>query len=78
MADEERMTLKALRARMGMTQNEAGKAIGVDRSTLARWEKDASEIPFNITDTISRVYKYPKDQIFFGNSIALSDKLKNL
>lgn len=78
MADEERMTLRSLRVRMGMTQEEAGDALGVERSTVARWEKDATDIPFSYTDTIAEVYHYPKDRIFFGDSIALSDKLKRL
>lgn len=64
MADEERMTLRSLRIRMRMTQEEAGKAIGVERSTIARWEKDASDIPFSYTDIIARTYRYPKDRIF--------------
>ena len=37
--------LKQLRTRLGMTQNELGQRLGVERVTVARWEIGLRRIP---------------------------------
>lgn len=77
MTIEKLMSLKALRARAGMTQYEAARAIDVDRATISKWEKDASNMPVKYMLEFAKLYKYSLDNIFFGSSIVLSDKIKN-
>lgn len=36
------MKIKAYRERMGMTQRELGETLGVDCSTVAKWESEAA------------------------------------
>lgn len=73
---EQMMTLKSLRVRIGMTQQAVAEKLGVDRQTIGRWEKDSGSMPVRFMYSFSELYKYPMDRIFFGNSIALSDKIK--
>ena len=73
---EQMMTLKSLRVRIGMTQQAVAEKLGVDRQTIGRWEKDSGSMPVKFMYSFSELYKYPIDRIFFGNSIALSDKIK--
>ena len=73
---EQMMTLKSLRVRIGMTQQAVAEQIGFDRQTIGRWEKDSGTMPVKFMYSFSELYKYPMDRIFFGSSIALSDKIK--
>jgi len=73
---EQMMTLKSLRVRIGMTQQDVAEKLGVDRQTIGRWEKDSGAMPVKFVYIFSELYKYPMNRIFFGNSIALSDKIK--
>lgn len=68
-----RMPIVSLRNRLNWTQTELATALGVERNTIIRWEKDASDIPYSKTELLSQVLQYPKDGIFFGNYIALGD-----
>lgn len=73
---DQMMTLKSLRVRIGMTQQAVANEIGVDRQTIGRWEKDSSSMPVKFMYSFSKLYKYPMDRIFLGDSIALSEKIK--
>ena len=35
-----KITIKSARVNSGLTQDEASDALGIDKSTLVRWEKD--------------------------------------
>jgi DNA-binding XRE family transcriptional regulator len=59
------MTLKAARVNAGMTQNEAGKAIGVTERTIANWEKGKSFPNVFQIKKIENVYSITYDQIIF-------------
>ncbi|MGM0215427.1 helix-turn-helix transcriptional regulator [Enterococcus sp. AZ109] len=77
MPERQLMTLAALRQRMRMTQVEAAILVGVTRETIMRWEKNSSQMPVKYMFKFAEIYKYPMDGIFFGDTIAFSDKLKN-
>lgn len=73
---EQMMTLKALRVRSGLTQEQVANMLNLSRSTIMRWEKDANDMPIKYMSQFAKIYNYSLDSIFFGDSIALSDKLK--
>lgn len=70
------MTLKALRIRSGMTQEQVSDSIGVSRTTIIKWERDAADMPIKYMSQFADMYRYPIDSIFFGNSVTLSEKIK--
>lgn len=72
---EQMMTLKALRVRSGLTQEQVASMLNLNRNTIMKWERDASDMPIKYMSQFSEIYKYSLDSIFFGDSIALSDKL---
>lgn len=76
MSIEKQMTLASLRKRINMTQADVSKVVGVSKETIMRWEKDATNMPLKYMFVFSKLYKYPIDGIFFGNSITFSDNLK--
>ena len=59
------ITLKAARVNAGLTQTEAGAAIGVSKAVISNWESgktmtDASQIP-----RIEKVYGFRYDELIF-------------
>lgn len=74
---EQMMTLKALRVRCGMTQLDVTKALDISKPTLKKWEDDSSDMPIRYISIFAKLYNYPSDKIFFGNSVTLSEKIKN-
>lgn len=73
---EQMMTLKALRVRSGLTQEQVSDLIGVARITIMKWEKDAGDMPIKYMSKFAEIYNYPLDSIFFGNSVTLSEKIQ--
>lgn len=73
---EQMMSLKALRVRSDLTQEQVANMLNLNRNTIIKWEKDASNMPIKYMSQFSEIYNYPLDSIFFGNSIAFSNKLK--
>ena len=62
-----KITLKAARINAGLTQKEAAKKIGVDESTLIRWEKHPEIVQPKYHKKISEAYSFSTDFIFFGS-----------
>lgn len=60
-------TLRAARVNNGLKQSEAAKLFDVSTDTLARWEKDNTEMPINKVNLIPKIYGIDTDHIFFGN-----------
>lgn len=73
---EQMMTLKSLRVRIGMTQQDVAEKLGVDRQTIGRWEKDSGPMPVKFMYSFSELYKYPMDRIFLGTNNSFSQKIK--
>ncbi len=60
-----KVTLKAARINVGMTQAEAAKSIGVSRETLVNWESGKSFPAVSKIPEIERTYRVNYDQINF-------------
>lgn len=71
-------TLRSLRTKLGMTQEQAAKAIGVSVSTLKLWEKDSSKISFDHIKKIEGAYGVKHHYIFFGKESTFSELLKKI
>ena len=52
----------------GLTQDEASDALGIDKSTLVRWEKDSTNIPAEKIRRIIDLYGVSFEHLFFGKS----------
>lgn len=71
-----KFTLRSLRIRSGLKQDEAAKKLGVNRDTLRRWERYSGNLDMDKVDKICELYKIPRDYIFFGSDNALSGMLE--
>lgn len=60
------ISLAAARVNAEMKQEEAAKIMGVDRSTIRRWEKGDKIPDYDETKKLSELYGVPLDNIFFG------------
>ena len=62
--DPFQITIAAARVNAGMTQDEAAKALGIDRTTLIKWE-NGKVIPRTIQlIALANIYNIPIDNIF--------------
>lgn len=60
------ISLESARVNAGLTQKEVAMLMGVDRTTVIRWEK-AKKIPnYDEAKRLEKIYKIPLDNIFFG------------
>ena len=62
------ITIKSARVNSGLTQDEASDALGIDKSTLVRWEKDSSSIPADKLKLMIDLYGIPFDHLYLGKS----------
>ncbi|WP_175400696.1 helix-turn-helix transcriptional regulator [Lysinibacillus sp. AR18-8] len=72
-----KQTLKSLRVRLNLSQDEAAKHLGISVMTLRKLEVDSSEITFDMMKKVSELYVCPLDYIFFGPHNAFSGNLMN-
>lgn len=70
-----KQTLKSLRVRTGLTQEEASKLLGVSKPTLKRWEDNSGVLDYEQILLIEKIYHIPRDYIFFGTPFAFSEKM---
>lgn len=71
-----KISLRAARVNANLTIAQSAKLIGVDPSTLMRWERHPNMVQQKYLDRISKIYKYPTDNIFFGNPTSLTSVVK--
>ncbi|MGE6379021.1 helix-turn-helix domain-containing protein [Peribacillus muralis] len=71
-----KVTLRAARVNTGLSLIEASKIFGINKDTLAKYEKDSSNIPRSIFIQIEEIYKIPVDNIFFGQQSEFFRKFK--
>lgn len=71
-----KITLKAARINQGLTQTQAGNAIGVSKDTISKWERNECVPNLKYIPAIEKTYcvKYD-DLIFLPANNALSVKL---
>jgi transcriptional regulator with XRE-family HTH domain len=72
-----KFSLRSLRVRIGMKQEEAAELLGISAMTLRALERDSSKIDYSMILKIEQIYNIPQDYIFFGNNTAFSVILKN-
>jgi DNA-binding XRE family transcriptional regulator len=65
-----KMSLKAARVNAGMTQRDLAVAVGLDRSTIQKYESGKSCPNWDTVDAMSKIFGVPVDYIFFGKRIA--------
>lgn len=61
-----KITLEAARVNAGLTQKQAAKSLGIHFQTLAKYEKDSTNISFSLLSKIEDLYKVPLSLIFLG------------
>lgn len=61
-----KITLAAARVNAGLTQNQAAKALNVNKKTLGKWEKGESIPKADKIDPICKLYGIPYDNIVFS------------
>lgn len=67
------ITLKAARVNVGFSQEKAAELLGVDPSTLSKWERGVSMPKANQIDALCNLYQVSYDMlIFLPYKLALS------
>lgn len=69
-------TMKALRIRLGISQNEASRKLGISVPTLKKWEDDSSTMNVQDVNKVTKFYHIPQEYIFFGNNFDLIEELE--
>ncbi|MDY3042653.1 helix-turn-helix domain-containing protein [Streptococcus pluranimalium] len=70
-------TLKACRVNAGYTLRQVAKKVNKNFQTISKYEKDSTNIPFELLKELSLIYQVKLDDIFLGDStkkIELSKK----
>ena len=60
-----KITLKAARVNVGLTQKEAAKRLDVSNTTLCNWENNVSVPKADKIDAICELYGIPYDNLIF-------------
>lgn len=69
------VSLKAARINAGLTVKESAKLLGISPSTLIKREKDPENLTIRQQEEFSRLYRIPKEMIFFGTQLELKVRL---
>lgn len=64
-SDKAGFTLKTARERKGLTQEEAGKLIGVGKDTISNYERGKSYPDIPVLRKIEEVYEVPYERLIF-------------
>ncbi|WP_278951915.1 helix-turn-helix transcriptional regulator [Lactobacillus apis] len=65
-------TIRDLRVRARLSQDEAAQKMHISRRTLQIWENDPTKLSVGAITKISELYGIPTDYIFFGPNSAFS------
>ena len=60
------ISIKAARINANLKQKEVAKRMGIDPSTLGRWEKHPELMRYKEQKALAEMYNYPIDFIFFN------------
>lgn len=61
------LSLKAARVNNQLTLIKAAEILGINKDSLCRMEKDASNVPMQLACKMSEVYGVPLTQLYFGD-----------
>lgn len=73
---EYRVTWKAARVNAGYTLKEVADLTGKCIDTIMRYEKDSSNIPLDLMNTLLKLYGVPASIIFCGKESDFIGKIK--
>lgn len=65
------ISLKAARTNAGLSADDVASMVEIHPQTLYKYEKDSSNIPFNLLNELSVIYQVPTDNIFLGKKYDL-------
>lgn len=65
------ISLKAARINAGLTSKQAAELAGIHQQTLAKYEKDSSDIQISLLNELSNIYQVPLNYIFLGKEYEL-------
>ena len=63
--NERKYTLKELRARNNLTQEQTAEKLGVSQTTYNAWEKDISNVGISKVQAVADLFKVKLGEIFF-------------
>lgn len=66
MEEMQKISLRAARVNANLTLKEASQLIGVDESTLVRWEKHPGTVKSKYHNSIEKAYNFPISLINFN------------
>lgn len=69
-----KLTLKAARVNRGLHQREVAEKVGKNLDTIAKYEKDSTNIPRWLGTALAELYNVPEDLIFFGKESDFTGK----
>lgn len=64
------ISLEAARVNAGYTQKDAAKCLGIDPTTLGKYEHGFSIPKWDMVQKMCKLYNFPSDFIFFKERIA--------
>lgn len=70
-----RITWRAARVNRGLTLKEVAKITGKSVDTITRYEKDSSDIPYDLMQLWLNLYKVPGEIVFCGRESDLTGKM---
>lgn len=66
MIEYPRISARAARVNAEMTLEQAAKEIGINRTTLIKYEKGETVPDWDVAERIGNIYGFPTQFIFFG------------
>lgn len=69
-------SLRSLRTKLGYTQEESAKLLGISAVTLRAWEAESGNITFGCIKKIEQLYKTKQEYIYFGNESEFMKQLR--
>ena len=63
---EFKITWRAARVNRGLTQSEVAKLSGKNIDTVTKYEKDSTDIPYDLMQLWIKLYNVPDDLIYCG------------
>ena len=69
-------SLRSLRIKLGYTQEESAKLLGISPVTLRGWETESGNITIDCIKKIEELYNTQQEYIYFGNEAEFAKLLR--